>query len=68
MLSTAHQAGGRRKRNQSPFQIKKRKKKKGEKKRKKKKTKRNRAKKMKTLKYKAAFKNCNTYMLSPIGV
>lgn len=62
MLSTAHQAGGRRKRNQSPFQIKKRVRER------KKKKKKNTAKKMKTLKYKAAFRNCTTYILSPIGV
>lgn len=30
--------------------------------------KKSRAKKMKTLEYKAALRNCNTYMLSPIGV
>lgn len=33
-----------------------------------KKKKKSKAKKMKTLEYKAAFRNCNTYMLSPIGV
>lgn len=34
----------------------------------KKKKEKSKAKKMKTLEYKAAFRNCNTYMLSPIGV